>query len=606
MTKTVDYAAIHRSDVSLENTWKTEDIYTNLDSWNEEKSDSEKMLKESEKLRIGWTDNSKKMLTLFKTYDEIRMKLSRLYIYSSLNSDSDMNDPKYTAMQGEIQHLFVELNSSGSFMKPDLLNLGKEKLDEFIKQEPELKDYEIKFDTLFRLQKHVLSEEAENILSMTGMFADGANKAAEIFNDMELPPEKLTLSDGTEVELNSINYTRHRYSSVCEDRRNVMSTFWNNHAKFRNTLAALLDSAIKYDFFNMKSRSYNSCLEAELSPRKIDSNVYSNLIKTVRNNLDPLHKFLKIKRNLLKIEKLTYSDLYASSIPEIEKEYSIEKAKNMVIEAMGILGTDYTDILKLGFENRWMDIYPNKGKRTGAYSNGAAWGIHPYVMMNFDNTFHSVMTLAHEFGHALHSWFSSRNNPYPKTKYPIFLAEIASTFNEMILINNVIKHEEDPKLKLYLLDQELESFRTTLIRQTLFAEFELAMHNHVEHGKTLTPDWLDNTYLELTRFYYGHDKDIVHVDDYIKNEWSLIPHFYYNFYVYQYATGLSAASSLAIKVLNGGDKEKNLYFDFLKSGGQDYPLNILRKASVDLESPEPILDAMKLMDSLTVQMEKLT
>ncbi|MCK5687147.1 oligoendopeptidase F, partial [bacterium] len=560
----------------------------------------------AKELHHGWTDNPEKMFNLLKTYDEIRMKLSRLYIYSSLNNDSDMNEPEYTAMQGEIHHLFVELGSQGSFMKPEMLELGEKKLEEYTKLESGLKDYEIKFDTIFRLQKHVLSKEAENILSMTGMFADGVNKAAEILNDMELPPEKLTLSDGSQVQLNSINYTRHRYSNVCEDRRNVMSTFWNNHAKFRNTLAALLDSAVKYDFFNMKSRSYNSCLEAELSPRKINTNVYTNLIQTVRNNLDPLHKFLKIKQNLLDIETLTYSDLYASSVPEIEKEYSIEKAKNMVIESMGILGTDYTDILKLGFENRWMDVYPNKGKRTGAYSNGAAWGVHPYVMMNFNNTFHSVMTLAHEFGHALHSWFSSRNNPYPKTRYPIFLAEIASTFNEMVLINNVIKHEEDPNLKLYLLDQELESFRTTLVRQTLFAEFELAMHSHVEQGKTLTPDWLDETYLELTRFYYGHDKGVVHVDDYIKNEWSLIPHFYYNFYVYQYATGLSAASSLAFKVLNGGEKEKDLYFEFLKSGGRDYPLNILKKATIDLESPEPILDAMKLMDSLTIQMEKFT
>lgn len=601
-----DYAAIHRCDVPVEDTWKTEDIYRNIDDWEAEKAEAVSMMEDAASLRKGWLESGKKMYALLKAFDEIRMKISRLHIYASLNSDGDKENPVYTGMQGEIHHLSVQLNSIGSFMKPDLLKLGEKKLAEFYQEEPGLKEYEIKFDTIFRLKEHVLCEEAENILTMTGMFADGTENAAEILNDMELPAEKVILSDGTPVELNSINYTLHRYSNVRDDRRKVMAVFWENHAKFRNTFATLLDSKVKYDFFNVKARAYTSCLEAELSPKKINKKVYTNLIDTVRNNLSPMYRYLELKKTQLDLDSLNYSDLYASSAPAIDRSYSIGEAKEMVLEALDILGKEYTDILRHGFDNRWMDIYPNKGKRTGAYSNGAAWGVHPYVLMNFDNTFHSVMTLAHEFGHALHSWFSSHNNPYPKTSYPIFLAEIASTFNEMILISHVISNETDTALKMYLLDQELQSFRTTLVRQTLFAEFELAMHERVEKGKTLTPDWLDRTYLELVRAYYGHDKGIVHVEDYIRNEWSFIPHFYYNFYVYQYATGLSAACSLALKVLNGGKNERDMYMAFLKSGSSDYPLNILKKATVDLETPEPIIDAMKLMENLVTQMEKIT
>jgi oligoendopeptidase F len=420
-----------------------------------------------------------------------------------------------------------------------------------------------------------------------------------------MPAPKVTLSDGKKIRLNTASYSRYRGIENRKDRRKVMRTFWKYHADFKNTHAVLLDGAVKNHFFNARVHRYKSCLEAALYPNNIHLNVYHTLIKTVKENLNPLHRYLKLKTRLLGLKKMSYDDIYASSVPEVDKIYSIEEAQNIILDALKPLGKEYTDVLKKGFNTGWTDIYPNKGKRSGAYSNGSAYDIHPYVLMNYNGKFSSVSTLAHEFGHALHSWFSNQTQPFPLAQYPIFLAEIASTFNEDLLVNYLVKTETDDRLKLYILDQYLENFRGTLYRQTLFADFERTMHEQVENGQTLTPDWLGEKYLQLTRLYYGHKEGIVQVDNYIKNEWSGIPHFYYNFYVYQYSTGIVASTALADMVLNGGKSEQTRYLHFLKSGGTKYPLDTLKEAGVDLTTPRPIKIAISKFNEIVVEMEKI-
>lgn len=598
-----DYSDTLRSDIPKELQWKIEDLYKSKEEWLKDKKEITKKILEIDNFKIGWLDSSKNLKNFLKFSSELEIKITNLYIYANLLSDTELDNSEYQAMKGEAYSIYIELSSKLSFFDPEVLAKNEKDLKSFFKDD-DMKAYEIIFDKILRRKNHILSQELEELISQTYSFSDVPEKVSSILNDVEIPAVKISLSDGKEVELNYVNYVMNRDSKNREDRLIVMTEFWKNHQKFKNSHAALLDSGIKQHWFNAKAHKYDSCLSASLYPKGIDTKVYTNMIKTVKEHLEPLHKYLKLKERLLNLDKITYSDIYASSVSDVEKKYTIDEAKKMVIESTKILGKNYTDALKEGFKNSWMDIYPNKSKRSGAYSNGSFYKGHPYVLMNYQGRYNDVSTLSHEFGHALHSDFSNKNNPHLTSDYPIFLAEIASTFNETLLVDYVLKKEEDQLFKLYILDQNLESLRATIFRQTLFAEFELLMHQEIESGKTLTFDWLDSKYLELTREYYGHDKGIMEVEKYIENEWSLIPHFYYNFYVYQYSTGIMAAMSL-VEMVQENSENREKYLNFLKAGGSDYPLNILKKAGVDLTSPEPILKALNKFSSIVDEMEKI-
>lgn len=601
----IDYSTVLRQDVKEENSWKVSDIYKSEDEWKKDKEEAVKMIDTVEEKKKGWTESADKMYKFLKFMDDISIKMSKLYSYTSLMYDTDMENAKYQSMQGEIYSIYVNLDSMTSFMNPDIIKLGDKKIAEYIKKEPKLKDYDKMFDVILRVKDHILSEDKEEILSLTGMFSDGPEKAAEFLNNLEIPAVDITLKSGEKLSLNYTNYVNKRDAKEREDRVKIMREFWENHAKFKNTHAALMEANVKQHYFNAKVRNYGSSLEAALFPKKIDTKVYTNLISSVKKNLNPLHRYLKLKEKMLKLDKIKYDDIYASAVPGVDKKYSMEEAKKLVVASTSPLGNEYTTVLQEGFNSRWMDIYPNKGKRSGAYSNGSVYGVHPYVLMNYNGTYNSVSTLAHEFGHAMHSYFSNKYNPYPKADYPIFLAEIASTFNETMLIDYIIKNETDDMFKLYLLDQRLENLRATIYRQTLFAEFELAMHEKAEKGESLTAEWLSEEYLRLTREYYGADKGVMEVDSYIENEWSVIPHFYYNFYVYQYTTGIVSAIALAEKVEKKEPAAADKYLTFLKSGGSDYPLETLKKAGVDLTTEEPIDLALKYFDDTVTEMEKI-
>lgn len=602
--KVPDYTQTARKDVPVADTWNVSDIFASKEAWLAAKEDFTKKISIIEKMGSDWTSSPEKMLALMKLSDELGITGRQLYAYASLQSDMDMSNGEFVQMKGEMRGLFVQLGSKTAFISSDIMALGKEKFDAYLKAEPGLKEYAFGvYDTL-RMKAHILPTDQQVIASQTGLFSGASSQAASVLNDMEMPAPEVTLSDGTKVALNYINYTRYRGAKNPRDRELVMRTFWANHAKFENTLAVLLDAGIQKDFFNANIRKYQDCLEARLFPTNIDTKVYYNLVDSVRNNLAPLHRYLKVKKNLLGLETYRYDDVYASSVKAVDKTYSWDEAVNMVVDSLEPMGEEYLAPLKEAFAKRWIDRYPNKGKQTGAYSSGI-YGVHPFVKMNFTGDYDNVSTLAHELGHAMHSFFSSKTQPYSASGYTTFLAEMASTFNENMLMDYLLKNETDDMLKLYLIDNYLERCRATIYRQTLFADFELAMHKEVEAGRSLTPAFLNKTYLDLTRLYYGHDKGICQVDEYIQNEWSSIPHFYMNYYVHSYSTGIIASMALSEMVAKGGEAERQKYITFLSAGGSDYSLNILNRAGVDMTTPAPYEAAFKRFDYFVGQMEEI-
>ena len=599
-----DYSQTPRSGVPVADTWNVLDLFASDDAWRTEFEALKVRSSGIEALAKDWTGSPKGMADLLERLTEIEKRGSLVASYASLQGDQNLADSKFQKMSGEVHSFFVNFGSKVAFVESDLLKLGAEKVETFLKAEARLVPYRRSLEQILRKKAHVLPESEQRIASLTGLFGGTAAKASGMLNNVEMPRPEITLRDGQKVVLNTANFQKLRGSKVVEDRRAVMEAYFSNTKRFENTFATLLDGSVKRDFFNAKIRQYPNCLEAALFDDAIEPAVYKNLVSTVRANLTPLHRLLKLRQRMLGLPEFRYGDIYASAVASVERVYPYDQAKKLVQDSMAPLGEDYKKALQRAYNERWVDVYPNQGKRSGAYSSGA-YGVHPYVLMNFNGSYHEVSTLAHELGHSMHSFFSEKNQPHPTADYPIFLAEIASTFNEGMLVNHLLKAEKDENLKLYLLDNYLEGIRGTLYRQTLFADFELAMHEAAEQGQTLTADWLNAKYLELTRLYYGHAQGVVKVDDFIQSEWATIPHFYNSFYVYQYSTGIVASMALTEAVLQEGAPARDRYLTFLKAGSSDFPLNTLKKAGVDMTSPKPIEAALKSFDRYVSEMEKI-
>ncbi len=602
--KIPDYSLQNRKDVPVEYTWKIEDLFASTADWQAEKEVVTKLIAQIDEKAKGWTSSPNTMLALLDLTNDIDLKGSRLMSYASHQSNTDMGNTQFQGMEGEIRTIFVQLNTKLAFLQPDVLALGGEKFTSYLQAEPKLAVYRFGIESILREKDHVLPGEQQRIASLTGLFAGATGRASGQFNDVELPPAEITLSDGQKAILNYPTYLRLRASKNAADRSLAMTAFWKNQKKFENTLAILQDGAIKQHWFDAQIHNYPDCLSARLFGENISPEVYHQLIRSVHEYLPALQHYLALKQKMLGLPKFRYEDIYASAVQAVDKTYTLDEARKITEAALTPLGKDYAVALKQAFDNRWMDLYPNKGKESGAYSGGV-YGLHPYIKLNYNGDYDAVSTLVHELGHAMHSNFSDLTQPYATSNYATFLAEIASTFNEHLLMHYLLKNEKDDLFKLYILDNYLDGFRGTLFRQTLFAEFELAMHNRVEQGQTLTADWLNQKYLELTRQYYGHDKGVCQVDDYIEVEWNRISHFYLNYYVFQYSTGLIASMALSDQVVNGGRNEQIRYLEFLKAGGSDYPLAILKKAGVDMTRPEPYVRALKRFDQLVGEMEKI-
>ena len=599
-----DYSEAPRDKVPEAFKWRVEDIFPNLTAWQAEKDALVQATGELGDRSKDWTSSPERMFALMDWLSGIQQRAMRLMVYASLQADGDLANPQYKKMQGELRMLFVGFQSKLGFMNPDILKLGQEKIDAYVKAEPRLAPYKFDLEQILREKDHILPAEQQRLVSLTGMFSGAPSQASTMLNDVDIPHPEVALADGTKVRLNQANYNKYRASANVDDRRMVMEAYWANQKQFLNTFAVLLDAAMKQQLYQAQTHNYPDCLTAALYGNDIDPKVYHNLIQTVRENLGPLHRLIKLRQRMLGLKEMTYGDVYASAAKSVDKKYTFEEAQGLVTAAMQPMGPDYEAALQQAFANRWIDAYPNKGKQSGAYSNGV-YGVHPYVKMNYDGSYSNVSTLAHELGHAMHSYFSNKTQPYPMAQYPIFLAEVASTFNENMLMHQMLKSEQDDALKLFLLDGYLERVRGTLYRQTLFAEFELAMHQQAEQGKTLTPDWLNQKYLELTRTYYGHDQGVMRVDDYIGCEWSGIPHFFMNYYVFQYSTGIVASMALSDMVLREGPAGQARYLAFLKAGGSKFPLDTLRDAGIDMSSPEPVKAALWQFDGMVGEMEAI-
>ena len=594
-----------RSEIEEKDTWNVYDLYESDDAWNaaKEKFISEAAKLESFKGKLG--SSAKELLKFLELQSDISKEASRLYIYTSLKSDVDLRDQDNQARNKDIRQVYITLGQKTAFVAPELAAIPEETMKKFIQEEEGLKIYELQLMDTYRMKKHTLSEAEELIMAKAGMTSGTASSVYGVFSDAEMPWPKATLSDGTEIEVNKITYAKYRMSPNKKDREIVFEALWKHYKKFEGTFGELTNGQIKSHMFTAQARHYNNCLEAALKGNNIPTDVYHSLIENVNKNLPTLHRYLKLKKRMMGLDTLKYSDLYAPAVKGVELNYTYDEAQDLILNALKPLGKEYCSTVDKAFNNRWIDVYPTKGKRGGAYSNGSAYDVHPYILMNYNDTYDNVSTLAHELGHTMHSYFSNTRQPFALADYPIFLAEVASTFNEVLLADYMKKKLKDDDLRLSLLMSMLDGFKGTLFRQTQFAEFELRMHEAAEAGKPLTGKALSEIYYDITSRYYGDKEGICVVPQYIEMEWAYIPHFYYNFYVYQYSTSFVASQALAADVMKGDKKATEKYMNFISSGCSDWAINTLKTAGVDMMSPEPFNKTIENMNSIMDEIESI-
>lgn len=591
---------IKRSEVKPENTWKLEDIYPDQKAW-DQAYDEIKELKKQVADYEGKLTDADKIKSVFELEDTISEKLERLYVYAHLSHDQDTTNPTYQALSQKAKKLNVEIGEALSFITPEILTLPEQELDALI-DSPDLARYKFTLQEIKREKAHVLSKTEEALLAQVGNLSQAPQHIFGMINNADLKFPKIQDEHGNEVELTHGSYIQFLENPNREVRRRAFMAVYETYAKQKNTIAATLTANVNKNMFYSKVRKYPSVLEMYLYGDNIPKEVYTNLIDTIHESLPLLHRYMNLRKKLLGVDELHMYDLFAPLVEEYKWDITYDEAKQMVLDGLKPLGDNYLDVLKGSFESRWIDVYENEGKRTGAYSWGA-YGTHPFVLLNHKDNLNSMFTLAHEMGHALHSYFSDEALDYRNAQYTIFLAEVASTTNEALLMDYLLKKSTDPKQKMYLLTYYADQFRTTVFRQTMFAEFEKIVHERAEGGESLTPQDLSKIYYDLNVKYHGEG---MHVDQDIEMEWARIPHFYTSFYVYKYATGFSAATSFSKQILEEGQPAVDRYLGFLKSGGSDYSINILGKAGVDMSSPQPIREAMSVFEQIIEQMEQLT
>ncbi|HEY2494110.1 MAG TPA: oligoendopeptidase F [Paenibacillus sp.] len=589
-----------RSDVPVENQWNLQDMFTNQAAWDQTYTEVQKKTKKTNDFQ-GTLDSVQAVKACFELEDELSYHVERLFVYAHMHHDEDTTNPTYQALTQKAKKLSVEVSEALSFITPEILSLPDDKLDAFI-ADPALTDYKFTLQEMKREKAHVLTKTEEALLAQVGNLSQAPQTIFGMLNNADMKFPKIKDENGKEVELTHGNYSQFLENPNREVRSRAFQAVYDTYGKQKNTIAATLSANVNKNIFYSRVRKYPSVLEMSLYSDNIEKEVYTNLIDTIHESLPLMHRYMKLRKKLLGVDELHMYDLFAPLVDEYKMDITYEEAKATVKEGLKPLGENYLSALQDGYDKGWIDVYENEGKRTGAYSWGA-YGTHPYVLLNHNENLNSMFTLAHEMGHALHSYYSDNNLKYRDAQYTIFLAEVASTTNEALLMDYLLKKSTDPKEKMYLLTYYADQFRTTVFRQTMFAEFEKIVHEHAEQGESLTPQALSDIYYDLNVKYYGKDMT---VDQDISMEWARIPHFYNSFYVYKYATGFSAATSFSKQILEEGQPAVDRYLNFLKSGGSDYSINILTKAGVDMSSPQPIREAMSVFGDLITQMEQLT
>jgi oligoendopeptidase F len=589
-----------RKEAPKESVWRLEDLYPNQAAWNEEYQQVKKQLGDITRFE-GKLKDADTIAECFSLEDDISLLTERLYVYANLRHHEDTAEPTYQALSDKSRKLGVEVNEALSFITPEVLSLSEEDLKKLI-ADPRLEKYKRTLEEMLRQKPHILSKNEEALLAQVGNVSQAPGTIFGMMNNADMRFPKVKNEQGEEIELTHGRYIQFLESRKQEVRRDAFKAMYDTYGKWKNTLGSTLNANVSKNLFYAKARKYPSALEMALFGDNIPKPVYDNLISTIHEFLPLMHRYMDLRKKLLKLDELHMYDLFAPLVDEFDMDITYDKAKKTVYDSLAPLGEDYRKVLQEGFDQDWIDVYENEGKRSGAYSWGA-FGTHPYVLLNHKDNLNSMFTLAHEMGHALHSYYSDQSNPYREAQYTIFLAEVASTLNEALLMDYLLDKSTDPKEKMYLLTYYADQFRTTVFRQTMFAEFEKIIHAKAEDGEALTPQEFSKIYYDLNVKYYGPG---MVVDKDIEMEWARIPHFYTSFYVYKYATGFSAATSFAKQILDEGEPAVDRYLGFLKSGGSDYSINILKKAGVDMSSPEPIRQAMSVFKDLIEQMEKLT
>ena len=594
-----------RSEIADKYKWDLTGIFKSDADWRVAKDAISLKIKDVEKFKGTLTGSAANLLSCLEFNSQLNKEATRLFTYAGMNSDLDTRNMNYTGMKQELQQMFSDFGAKSAFIQPEILTADWSVIDNFIKSEPKLEPYRMGLDNLFRTKKHTLSENEEKIMALSGMVGGVPYSIYNTFSNAEMPAPEVTLSDGKKVLLNGTAYGRYRTLANRDDRKKVFETFFNNLEKFKAVYGEMLYGNVQKNIFQAKARHYESSLESALYPNNIPVGVYHSLVDNVNKNLSAFHRYLQIKKRMMGVDTLKYYDLYAPVVKDVDLKYSYEEASKIVLEALKPMGNDYVATVKRAIDERWIDVFPTPNKQSGAYSNGSLYDGHPFILLNYNDSYMDVSTLAHELGHSMQSYLSNKKQPYPLADYPIFVAEVASTFNEVLLFNYMIKNETNDDIKLSLLMNWLDGFKGTLFRQTQFADFELKIHEAAEKGLPLTGETLSKMYMDMVKSYYGSDKGICKIDNYLEMEWAYIPHFYYNFYVYQYSTSFTASIALAEKVMSGDANALNSYIEFLSSGGSDYPIELLKKAGVDMTTSEPLEKTIASMNKVMDEIEKI-
>ena len=589
-----------RSEIDPKNTWATEDLFANDEAWEQAMAELASMPEQMASFRGRLGESGACLLDYFRLGDAYSLKISRAANYAFRKADEDTTVGKYQEMRGKIISLDVAVSSASAFDTPEILAIPDETLERFYQETPDLQLYRRALDKIRARRAHVLSDAEEKLLASAGEMAESPEQIGSMFRNADLKFPDAVDANGEKHQLTQGSYIPMLQSADRILRKSAFETLYHTFGSFKNTTAACLDAQMKQLIFFSRARKYDSALEASLARTEVPVSVYTNLIQTVSDNLPYMYRYVRLRKKLMGLDELHMYDLYTTLVSDAEEEITFEQAKQTVLEGLAPLGENYRAMLEEGFANRWIDVYENEGKRSGAYSAGAL--PHPYVLLNHQNTLDSQFTLAHEMGHALHSYLSLKNQPTVYSDYVIFVAEVASTCNEVLLMRHLLSKTTDKRERAYLINYFLEQFRGTLYRQTMFAEFELMMSRRAEAGQALTADALCEMYYDLNKKYYGDD---IVIDREIAMEWARIPHFFYNFYVFQYATGFSAAVAIANRILREGQPAVDDYLKFLSSGSTMDPISLLKIAGVDMASPAPINDALKIFDDLISEMEAL-
>ena len=590
-----------REEIEEKYTWDLSYIYKKDSDWQNDFNKVSKEIKQISNFKGILVSNAKNLLNYLNLSCLLERKLYKLYYYANLKHDQDTTNSKYQEMLGKIKNLINKYEELDAYSNPELMRVDYNLIKDFYKQEPKLKEYEFILENIYRFKKHILDDDTEKLLSSLSKVFDKSAETFEMLTDADMKFGMITDEKEHEVELTESNYRVFLQSKDRNIRKKAFEQLLGKYSEFKNTISSTFAGNVDMLTTLAKLKHYRSSLEASLFSDNVSPKVYNNLIDTINENLNVIYKYFDLKKKFLKLDELHLYDQYVDLVKENTKEYPFEEGKKIVLNALSVLGEDYVNNLNKAFDERWIDVYNNVGKRSGAYSSGF-YDTKPYVLLNYENTLNDVSTLAHELGHSMHTYYSCLNNPYQYSKYTIFVAEVASTVNELLLNLYLLNNTSDKEEKKYILSNLMDLFKATLYRQTMFAEYERDMHLKNEKGEVLTNELLCNEYYKLNLKYFGPD---VVVDDLIKYEWERIPHFYYDFYVYKYVIGLSCACFIVDGILNKKDKALENYLKFLSSGGSDYPINELKIAGIDVTKKEVIESAIKMFDGFIDQFIEL-